>query len=344
MLNWPDAKVKHVVQAIGSSSVQKGEDFAKKYCQANSPRIYGSYNGVYYDGDVDIVYIGTPHGYHYRDCMEAIAAGKNVLCEKSFTINAKQAKEIFAAAKDKNVYIAEAMWLRHRPLVRDLERLLHEEKIIGEVLRASCDFASGVDVAALPPTSRYRDLTLGAGSLLDVGIYSLTWVTLALKGDASKTREKPRILASQTHEEGIEVTTSAILQFPSTGRQGVSTCTTKTLSAPGEVFAVIHGTDGYIEIEGKTPSIYQSFTVWKRRAPGDPERCLFPRDDFQAKKYDFSTPGLGFMWEAENTAFDVLAGRKESRIMPWSETVYIMEILDEIRRQGKTVYPGEEED
>lgn len=329
----------HVIQAIGSSNLQKGQEFANKYCPEQTPRVYGSYGQVYLDTEVDIVYIGTPHGYHYRDCMEAIAAGKNVLCEKAFTLNAEQAKQIFKAAESKGVYIAEAMWLRHRPLFRELKRLLHEDKIIGDVVRVFSDFASGVDIASLPPTSRYRDLTLGAGSLLDIGVYSLTWVVIALDGTGST--EMPSIIATQTHEEGVEVTTSAILHYPSTGRQGVSTCTTKVLGPPGEVFAVVHGSHGYVEIEGRTPSAPESFTVWAKPGAGNPDRCLFPREMCRGKKFDFAKIGRGFAWEAENTALDVLAGRKESSIMPWAETIRIMEIMDEIRRLGGTVYPGE---
>jgi predicted dehydrogenase len=267
--------------------------------------------------------------------MDAIRAGKNVLCEKSFTINAKQAQEIFEAARQKNVYVAEAMWLRHRPLYRELHRLLHEEKIIGDVFRAFSDFASGVDIASLPASSRYRDLTLGAGSLLDVGVYTLTWLRVAL-GDQV---EPPQIVAKQTHEDGIEITTSAILQY-SSGQQGIGTSTTKALGAPGEVFAVVHGTNGYIEISGGAPSMPESFTVWKKQT-GNPERAFFPREACEGQKYDFPKIGRGFVWEAEHTALDILAGRKESSIMPWDETLYMMDIMDEIRAQGGTSYPGE---
>ncbi|CAI7628214.1 unnamed protein product [Penicillium glandicola] len=340
VLDWPEGKVEHIVQAIGTSKIEKGQEFASKYCPKQSPTIYGSYEEVYHDADVDIVYIGTPHAFHYQNCMEAISAGKNVLCEKAFTLNAKQTKEIFDAAREKNVYVAEAMWLRHRPLYLELQRLLHEEKIIGDVFRVFSDFASGVDIASLPTTSRYRNLALGAGSLLDIGVYSLTWVRLALGGTAPAQAEKPLILAAQSHEEGVEVTTSAILQYSSSGKQGIVTSTTKSLGAPGEVFSVIHGTNGYIEIEGRTPSAPDSFTVWKKHE-GNPDRACFPREMCRGKKYEFPTLGRGFTHEAEHTALDILEGRKESSIMPWAETVYIMEIMDEIRRQGNTVYPGE---
>ncbi|OOQ89231.1 putative dimeric dihydrodiol dehydrogenase [Penicillium brasilianum] len=341
VLEWEGVKVKHIIQAIGSSSLQKGQYFAAKYCPKQNPRIYDSYGKLYQDDEVDIVYIGTPHGYHYRDCMEAIAAGKNVLCEKAFTLNAKQAKEIFEAAREKNVYVAEAMWLRHRPLYIELKRLLHEEKVIGDVFRANCDFASDIGLATLPATSRYRDLSLGAGSLLDIGVYSLTWMMLGLNDRPAGQGEKPNILAAQSHEDGIEVTTSAILQYPSTNRQGIVTATNKASAPPGEVFAVIHGTEGFVEVEGRAPSIPESFTVYPKQKDWAADRCLYKREKWQGQRHEYAPIGRGFVYEAQNTALDILAGRKESSIMPGAETIYIMEIMDEIRRQGETVYPGE---
>ncbi|CAI7599141.1 unnamed protein product [Penicillium bialowiezense] len=335
LLEWEGKRVNHIIQAIGSSSTQKAQDFAKNNCPTHSPKVYGSYQELYGDADVDIVYIGTPHSFHYRDCMEAIGAGKNVLCEKSFTINAKQAREIFDAARKNNVYVAEAMWLRHRPLYRELSRLLHEEKIIGDVFRVFSDFANGTDPASQPASSRHRDLSLGAGSLLDVGVYALTWLRVTL----GYQKDLPQIVAKQTHEAGVEITTSAILQY-SSGQQGICTSTSKALGAPGEVFVVVHGTNGYIEVEGRAASIPESFTVWKKQ-DGAADRAYFPREACEGKKYEFPQIGRGFIWEAENTALDVLAGRKESQVMPWSETLYIMDIMDEIRAQGGTMYPGE---
>ncbi|KAJ2978915.1 hypothetical protein NUW58_g7342 [Xylaria curta] len=136
VLSRPDAPVKHVIQAIGSSSKAKGEAFAAKHCPNSKPTIYDSYEAACKDPEVDIVYIGTPHSFHKQNCLDAIAHGKNVLCEKAFCLNAREAREVFAAAKEKGVYVAEAMWLRHRPLFKTLMKLLHEEKVIGDRHRA----------------------------------------------------------------------------------------------------------------------------------------------------------------------------------------------------------------
>lgn len=331
----PDAKAKHIIQAIGSSSLQKGQDFAAKYLADApvQPSIYASYEEVYADPNIDCVYIGSPHGFHKRDCLAAIAAGKNILCEKAFTINAREAKEVLDAAKQKGVYVAEAMWLRHRPMVADLRRLMYEEKAIGEVFRMSSDFQMYLDIAALPSTSRYKDLSLGAGSMLDIGIYPLTWNILMLDPKTPSNPETPTIKAAQSFVQGIEVTTSVILHFSSTGRQGIITSTTERRNADTKVVAVIDGTDGFIEVEGAAPSHPTSFTVYpKWTGPEKP----------QGKKHDYKQAAQGFIYEADNTALDIAAGRKESAIMPWSETIRIMEIMDDIRKQGGTKYPQDE--
>lgn len=325
------------MQAIGTSDVNRGSSFAQKYCPEENPSIYGSYEEVYQDPNVDIVYIGTPHAFHKKNCLDAIAAGKHVLCEKPFTLNAREAKEVFDAAEQKGVYIAEAMWLRHRPLAIELQRILHQEKAIGEIFRATSDFGSELDIPNLPLDKYYRQNALGAGSLLDMGIYSLTWVMLSL--DDPKlvaSRAKPNILASQNHWEDVEISTSAILQFP--GGQGIFTSTTQAIGNP-DLLSRVYGTAGSVEVHGGCPSLPESFTVYPK-FEGEPGKEIDSKlTRGQGKKYDFSAPGRGFQYQADNVALDVLNGKLESSIIPHAETIRVMEIMDEIRRQGGTRYP-----
>lgn len=340
MLPRPDAKAKHIIHAIGASSLDKGRAFAARYIPTAvadappPPKLYASYDEVYADPAVDCVYIGTPHGFHKRDCLAAIAAGKNVLCEKAFTLNAREAREVLDAARQRGVYVAEAMWLRHRPMVADLRRLLYEERVIGDVFRATSEFQMYMDIDNLPPTSRYKDVSLGAGSMLDIGIYSLTWNILLLDPGVPRKPETPTILAAQSFRQGIEVTTSAILKFPQTQRQGVLLATTERKNGDKrKVIATVDGTDGFVEVLGAAPSHPSSFVVYPKwtgseKPPG--------------KTYDYARAAQGFIYEADNTALDLAAGRKESEIMPWAETIRVMEMMDEIRRQGGTKYPQDE--
>lgn len=119
------------------------------------------------------------------------------------------------------------------------------------------------------------------------------------------------------------------------------TTTNKASGPPGEDFTVTHGTEGFIEVEGRAPSIPEYFTVYPKQKGGSADICFFKRETWEGQRREYGPVGRGFVYAAPNTALDVLAGRKESRIMPWAETVYIMEIMDEIRRQRKTIYPGE---
>ena len=128
MLHREDARAKHIIQAVGSSSLAKGNDFVKKHIPNTSPAVYGSYEEVYADPAVDIVYIGTPHAFHKKNCLDAIAAGKHVLCEKAFTITSGEAEVVLTAAKTKGVFIMEAMWTRFHPLVQELHLKLWKQK------------------------------------------------------------------------------------------------------------------------------------------------------------------------------------------------------------------------
>lgn len=107
MLDRGDATTRHIVQAVGSSSTQKGNDFVAKTCPKHSPTVYDSYQGVYNDPNVDVVYIGTPHVFHCENTVEAIAAGKHVVCEKPIAMNARDTERMQAAAKAKGVYLLE---------------------------------------------------------------------------------------------------------------------------------------------------------------------------------------------------------------------------------------------
>lgn len=108
MLDRKDALVTHIVQSIGSSSKEKADTFAKKHAGSATPTLCASYQEVYNDPYVDIVYIGTPHSLNLKNSLDAIAAGKNVLCEKPLTINAKETEQVIAAAKAKGVFYMEA--------------------------------------------------------------------------------------------------------------------------------------------------------------------------------------------------------------------------------------------
>lgn len=319
-LSRPDSEANHIIQTIGSSSHEKGKEFVEKHLPGTSPTI-GTYDQVYADPNVDIVYIGTPHAFHKQNCLDAIKHGKHVLCEKAFTLNAAEAKEVFDAAAKKGVFVMEAMWTRFFPLTKTLQKLLHEDKVIGDVKRVFCDFGLKQDIASLPADSRLKNPALGAGSLLDIGIYSLTWGLIGL----GQRTEKPNVVAWQHLVDGVDIASSMIISFPQ-GQQGILTSTTFTKTP--RPFCRIEGANGTVVVEGVAASLPGSFTV---QINGEEE----------PKKYEFENPGRGFFWEADAVAVDIQAGRTQNELMPWAETIRVLQILDETRRQGGAKFPQE---
>lgn len=330
-LSREDAKAKHIIAAIGSSSKEKGEAFVKQWILnvSPAPKVYAGYDQVYTSPDVDIIYIGTPHSFHKQNCLDAIKAGKHVLCEKAFALNARDAKEVFAAAKEQGVFVMEAMWTRFFPLVQQLQQLLHREKIIGNIHRVFADLGLDQDLTSLGPESRLKNPALGAGTLLDICIYSLTWGLLTLDSNVGEKAEAPTIKAAQTLSDAVDVASTVLLFYPSTGAQAI--CTSTASFRTPDVFCRIEGTKGHIVVEGVSASCPTAFIVYTKDAANE-----------EGKRYAVPKPGFGLYWEADAVAQDIAAGRKESAIMPWAETVRVLEMLDEARKQGGARFPAED--
>ncbi|KAE9373066.1 NAD(P)-binding protein [Stipitochalara longipes BDJ] len=323
-----DAKATHIIQAIGCSSFKKGQSFARSVLPNLTPTIYGSYSECYNDPNVDLIYIGTPHAFHKQSCLEAIAAGKHILCEKSFTLNARDATEVFAAAKEHGVFVMEAMWTRFFPLTQALHRVLHEDKLVGDIVRVFADFGLDMDIKNLGPESRLRNKALGAGSLLDIGIYSLTWGLLCLDEGVGEKAEMPKVTSFQTLTDGVDTTSSILLFYPKTGRQGILTSTLSVKT--DKVFVRVEGTKGTIFVEGQAASCPSRF------------RFVPKGKDQKEVVFGFDNPGAGFFYEADAVALDIRAERKENAIMPWSETIRVLDIMDGIRHENGALFPQDE--
>ena len=331
ILSREDAKARHIVQAIGSSSFEKGSAFVAKHIPGTTPKVYGSYDELYQDPDVDIVYIGTPHAFHKKNCLGAIAAGKHVLCEKAFTITSREAEAVFVAARAKDIFIMEAMWTRFTPLVLTLQKKLFEEKVIGDVRRTFCDFGLDMDIAPLGVDSRLKNPGLGVGSLLDIGIYSLTWGPLTLDARIGEQAEKPNVVAVQTLSDQIDISSSVLLQYPSTGRQGILTSTTE--SKTDRTFCRIEGAQGYITVEGIAASAPDTFIVYSENSGSAKSDVSGMTAKPSREVFKFDRVGMGFYWEADAVAVDIVGGKRENAIMPHAETLRLMK---DFRRNQKT--------
>jgi predicted dehydrogenase len=127
-------------------------------------------------------------------------------------------RELFAAAEERGVFIMEAMWTRFFPLTQALQSVLHRDKLVGDIVRVFADFGLDMDIKNLGPESRLKNRVLGAGSLLDIGIYSLTWGLLCLDEGIGEKAETPRVTSFQTLADRVDTTSSILLFYPKTGR------------------------------------------------------------------------------------------------------------------------------
>ncbi|KAG7428170.1 Trans-1,2-dihydrobenzene-1,2-diol dehydrogenase [Fusarium oxysporum f. sp. raphani] len=317
----PDAKATHTITAIGSSSIEKGTSFVEKLWEKApdkpKPQVYADYQGVYDDPNVDIVYIGTPHSLHRKNCLDAIAAGKHILCEKPFTINAKEAKDIVDAARKKGVFVMEAAWVRFCSLFEALHEEIIVKKSIGEVQRLSIDFGNKFDLSSLPDNHRLKDPALGGGALLDIGFYTLTFASIIL-GDwkVGKDHPKPtKVLSSLDIVDGIDAANTVVLEYPS-ANGGVKTgVCTSSFRVPG------------------------GFRVTEGERPGPPAADTRTTRVFNVERHEGT---LGFYWEADAVAQDIAKGKTESDVVPLDETLRLMELMDEIRAANGLKYPQDE--
>ncbi|MCU1413663.1 MAG: oxidoreductase domain protein [Microbacteriaceae bacterium] len=298
------------VTAVGSRTLDSATAFASEF---GIPNVHGSYEELVADPEVDIVYIATPHPMHHHDALLALNAGKHVLVEKPFTINAAEAKELADLADAKHLVLLEAMWTRFLPHMIRIREII-AAGTIGQVRTVIADHTQ-----FLPkdPAHRINNPDLGGGALLDLGIYpiSLAWDVFG----------KPTtvIANSSKTETGVDRQTAIILGYAD-GQQALLLC---ALDTAGPNTATIIGTEGWIDIEGVfyTPT---TFTVYDSQQK--------PIETFEQQ---VSQRGMQFQaWEAERRIRD---GLTDASVLPPSESVQIMETLDEVRRQIGLVYPSE---
>lgn len=167
-----------MVAAASSTSSSSAAEFLKTVKASSTAQAYGSYAELVKDPDVDIIYVATPHSHHFQNTMLCLVAGKNVLCEKAFTVNAAQAKKLVETAKEKNLFLMEAVWTRYFPLSIKIRELVKDGSI-GVVHRVIADLSFGTSTSTgaldFDDSHRMVNKDLAGGALLDLGIYALTW-------------------------------------------------------------------------------------------------------------------------------------------------------------------------
>lgn len=300
------------VQAVGSRSLESASAFAEQYGIATA---HGSYESLVADPSVDAVYIATPHPFHCGNALLALTAGKHVLVEKAFTMNAREAQEVFDLAASKGLVALEAMWSRFLPHMIRLRGII-ADGTIGGVRKV---IASHNQNLPKDPAHRLNDPALGGGALLDLGVYPVSFAI-----DILGIPETIRASASMT-ATGVDRQTAAIFEYVN-GQQAVLDC---ELDAAGPNRAVVIGTDGWIDIE---PTWYNPtpFTVFD--ALGN-----------VLERFDQPVKGRGMQYQAAELERLTVAGSAAGTILPPAQSVAVMSAMDEIRRQIGLSYQADAE-
>lgn len=301
------------VVAIGSRDLAKAQAFAD---ETGIPQAYGSYEELVAAEDIDAIYVATPHSHHRDHAILAIEAGKHVLVEKPFTQNAEQAREVLAAAEAKGVYVQEAMWARYLPHYRAIRELIRSGGI-GDVIEVHADH--GQPISWVP---RMQKPELAGGSLLDLGVYPISFAHFVLGAP-----DEVHALGSLT-KEGVDQQVS--MSWVVGGRPIANLSTTMMARTP--CVASISGTEGRIEIDG----VFYNPTTWRVIRGGNHDTGEEPSVD----EHDDRMPN-GFQYEAAALARNVAEGRAESDLLPWSEILAVMEIMDDVRAKIGVIYPNE---
>lgn len=329
-----------------SSSKSSAEKFVSEVVatkQEAKCAAYGSYKELAQDPDVDIVYVATPHSHHFQNCMLLLENNKRILCEKALTVNAAQAKILYAEAKKRNLFFMEAVWTRYFPLSIEVRQAIEGGKI-GEVLRVQSDLSVGeTPEESFDVSHRMVNKNLAGGALLDLGIYALTWQFQTVYHTLPKEKRKaPKVVGTVMTLEprtGADESTTMLLDFPvstptgSRHTHGIATTAMRVHfdHQPDATPAVrVYGDKGEIQVFGPIYRPSRMRIMYK-----DKERST---DD---KTFEFPGGGHGMFWEADEAARCIVAGKLESDGLDWEESMIIMETMDEVRRQGGLTYPEE---
>ena len=296
--------------AVGSRQIDKAEAFAKQW---SIKKAYGSYTELIADPDIDLVYVGTPHSHHFDVTKEALLAGKPCLVEKAFMANHRQAKEIVDLAHERRVFLAEAIWTRYQPVVKMVRDLMAEGRIgTPRLLTATLGYSMGEKPRIMRPD-------LCGGALLDLGVYALNFVRMFFSADIVSMESQ--CVKSKT---GMDLTNAISLVLS----DGMLCNLQSSAACVGDNIGVIAGTEGNLIIDNINNP--QQITV------NGPDRTYI--ETIHVPK---QITGYEYQFVACRQA--LIDGLLEPREMPHAETLYVMELMDGLRRKWDVRYPMDED-
>ncbi|WP_432085254.1 Gfo/Idh/MocA family protein [Streptomyces sp. bgisy095] len=306
LLTLDDAEV----VAVASRSEAPAKAFAERF---GIPRAYGEWAGLFADEDVDVVYVATPHHAHRTAAGLALEAGKAVLCEKALTLNAREAAELVALARDRGLFLMEAMWMYCNPMIRRIAELVRDGAV-GEVRTVQADFGLAGPFAA---DHRLRDPKTGGGALLDLGVYPVSFAQLLL-GEPDSVQAHALL-----SPEGVDLNTGMLLGWSGTGASALLSC---SIAADTPLTASVTGSLGRIDVP---------------RGFFFPERFTLHREGAEPEEFVAEADPHSFRHEAAEVTRCLRAGERESPLVPLDGSLAVMRTLDAVRDRIGVRYPGE---
>lgn len=295
--------------AVGSRKLETAKSFADKY---KIKKYYGSYAELVNDSEVDAVYIATPNNLHMENTLSALNAGKHVLCEKPFAINAEELEKMILLARKNNIFLMEAMWMRFNKSIVKLRELL-KKNIIGDIITIKSDFGF---FSPFEPEHRLFNPELGGGALLDIGIYpiSLTFMILG----------KPDSIKSYAYLGKTGVDEQNVIIFKYNSGQMAQLSSGFRCDTDRETY--IFGAKGFIKLDA----------AWHRS-----EKIIINIRDKKPEEINFDSNSHGLNYETEHMIDCINNGKLESDIISLDESLQIMKTMDKIRFEWNFKYPNE---
>jgi len=294
----PDAEI----YAIGSRTQEKAEAFAAQY---GVTKAYGSYEALLADDRIDVVYVGTPVRTHYECVKMCLEAGKHVLCEKTFTVNGREARELQALARAKGLFLMEAMWMKAQPANVEMRRWVRDG-LLGEIRAVDATFYTKAMAG-----HRLYNHDIAGGALLDITVYPIAEACCMLGHAPSEICSTASICSAR-----VDSFDSIVLRYPN----GAAAHISGGLAPERTVLFYVEGTEGRILLTR------DHFFQLERAAA-----CDYAGNVLASVEAPFRKNGYEF--EAEEVMRCIRAGKTESDLVPLSESIAVLEIMDECRRQ-----------
>ncbi len=298
----------HTIGAVGSRSLNNAQSFADEF----GGKAYGSYEELVNDSTIDAIYVATPHPAHHDNVILALNAGKPVLCEKPFAVNAAEAHAMVEAASRNKVALMEAMWARFLPHYAKVREIV-ASGVLGPILSIQADHGQRLADQNIP---RLVDPHLAGGALLDLGIYPISFAHMILGN--------PQLINSTAimTDKGVDAQTSMIFTY----ENGAQSVLTTTMIEQTPCRAVVAGMNGWLEID---------------RTFYNPASMRIVLNDGSVTQYPNTYTGHGLREQAESFKQLVRSGKFESEILSWQDTIDIMKTMDTVREQIGLKYPFE---